>query len=148
MTGDLSGFRDAVAAAGIKPPKEIVADGKIHRFASNGNRNDDSGWYLLFDDGLPAGVFGDWRSGLKQSWCSRRDQDMSPQDRTLHRRRMEDAKRQREDEPQRQRSEEDGHGRVVAALQLHLHVAAKSGLFKERGHQDHHGEQGQYGGRR
>jgi putative DNA primase/helicase len=54
-------FRDAIQAAGLTPPEVIDADGKLHRFASNGKRGDTAGWYVLHDDGILAGSFGDWR---------------------------------------------------------------------------------------
>lgn len=54
-------FRDAMAGAGLPVPDTIHDDGKLHRFSSNGQRGDDSGWYVLHSDGVPAGVFGDWR---------------------------------------------------------------------------------------
>ena len=37
-------FRAAIVAAGLTPPEDIHADGKLHRFPSNGQRGDDSGW--------------------------------------------------------------------------------------------------------
>jgi hypothetical protein len=61
-------FRDAIHAAGLVPPSDIEADGKLRRFSSNGKKADDAGWYLLHDDGVPAGSFGDWRTGITQTW--------------------------------------------------------------------------------
>ncbi len=61
-------FRDAIRASGLTPPNVIEADGKLHRFASNGKPNDGAGWYILYGDDIPAGSFGDWRTGLKQKW--------------------------------------------------------------------------------
>lgn len=63
-------FQGAIAAAGLTPPDSIIADGKIHRFSTNGKRSDDAGRYVLHLDGLPAGWFGDYRTGLNQTWCS------------------------------------------------------------------------------
>jgi len=54
-------FREAIRAAGLEPPEVIEADGKLHRFSSNGRRGDSAGWYVLHCDGIPAGSFGDWR---------------------------------------------------------------------------------------
>ena len=61
---------DAMRAAGLEPPNEIQMDGKIHRFRSGtkgtgGNHGDKPGWYLIFGDGIPAGRFGCWRSGVE-----------------------------------------------------------------------------------
>ncbi len=70
MRDTIEQFRDAILAAGIEPPKNIVADGKIHRFSSSGNRNDAAGWYVLHLDGPPAGAFGDWRTNINETWCA------------------------------------------------------------------------------
>jgi putative DNA primase/helicase len=63
-------FQGAITAAGLTPPDSIIADGKIHRFSTNGKRSDIAGRYVMHLDGLPAGWFGDYRTGLSQSWCS------------------------------------------------------------------------------
>lgn len=39
-----SALRDRIAAEGLTPPTEIIHDGELHRFSSNGNYGDDSGW--------------------------------------------------------------------------------------------------------
>ncbi|HYF60779.1 MAG TPA: DUF927 domain-containing protein [Burkholderiaceae bacterium] len=57
-------FRDAIRKAGLTPPDVIEADGQLHRFSSNGRRGDDAGYYVLYVDNVPAGHFGDWRTGL------------------------------------------------------------------------------------
>lgn len=64
MNHPIEQFRDAMLAAGLTPPAEIYDDGKLHRFASNGRHGDDSGWYVLHSDGVPAGAFGCWREGF------------------------------------------------------------------------------------
>lgn len=63
-------FKLAIAAAGLTPPDTLIADGKIHRFAPNGKRGDDAGWYILHLDNIPAGSFGNWREGRTETWCS------------------------------------------------------------------------------
>jgi len=63
-------FQGAITAAGLTPPETIIADGKIHRFSTNGKRSDDAGWYILHLDNIPAGRFGNWREGRSESWCS------------------------------------------------------------------------------
>lgn len=47
FSGAREAFRSAIAATGITPPADVIPDGKIHRFASNGERGDDAGWYVL-----------------------------------------------------------------------------------------------------
>ena len=70
MIGPIDLFKLAIASAGLTPPDNIIADGKIHGFTTNGKRSDDAGRYVLHLDGLPAGWFGDYRTGLSQPWCS------------------------------------------------------------------------------
>lgn len=107
----LDAFRQAIERAGLTPPVPIIADGTLHRFASNGDRADDAGWYVLYGDGLPAGSFGDWRSGLKQNWCVKSDRQMSATEREEYRTRLERA-RQHRDADERLRH-------VDAALRAH-----------------------------
>jgi putative DNA primase/helicase len=66
MSADLfAEFRTAMLKAGITPPDSVIADGELHRFATNGKASDDAGWYVLYVDGLPAGAFGDFRTGAE-----------------------------------------------------------------------------------
>lgn len=67
MSDFISEFRTAMADAGFTYSGEIVADKKIHRFKPE-DAKDECCWYKLHPDGLPAGVFGDWRTGFKQNW--------------------------------------------------------------------------------
>ena len=104
-TGDaIDQFRAAMVAAGLTPPDSIEADGKLHRFASDGRRGDDSGWYVLHLDGLPAGEFGCWRSVIKQTWHAKSGRTFTPEERRQHRERIEAMRRQRQaDEAERHR---------------------------------------------
>ena len=63
-------FQGAISGAGLTPPDTIIADGKIHRFSTNGKGGDDAGWYILHLDNIPAGSFGNWREGRSETWCS------------------------------------------------------------------------------
>jgi putative DNA primase/helicase len=85
-------FRAAIVATGIEPPKTIVADGNIHRFSTNGNRNDDAGWYVLHLDDLPAGAFGDWRTNINERWCAASDTLLTAEQRAELQRFYESAK--------------------------------------------------------
>ncbi|MEN9396215.1 MAG: hypothetical protein RLZ81_745 [Pseudomonadota bacterium] len=99
----LAAFSDAIRAAGLTPPDVIEADGELHRFSSSGRRGDESGWYVLRLDGVPAGSFGCWRSDISQPWSSKTANEMTPAEREAHRQRIKAMKKQREaDEAQRQ----------------------------------------------
>lgn len=96
-------FRAAMLAAGLTPPDEIQADGTLHRFSTSGKARDDSGWYVLHGDGIPAGAFGCWREGFTQQWCSKSPDTMTQAEREAHRQRVKAMRQQREiDTAQRQ----------------------------------------------
>jgi len=95
MVDALSNFRDAIRAAGLEPP-DYIEPGRLHRFPGNGKRpSNRAGWCLLFHDGL-GGCFGDWSSGLSETWQARRDKPYSQTERGAFARRVEAAKQQAE----------------------------------------------------
>jgi putative DNA primase/helicase len=98
MNNPIDQFRLAIAAAGLTPPTEIIDDGKIHRFSTGGKSIKKNGWYTLHTDGIPAGVFGDWREGFTQIWCNKVDKSMTEAERLAHRERVKVMQHQREDE--------------------------------------------------
>lgn len=101
----LDQFCAAICNAGLIPPEVIESDGRLHRFASNGKPNDDAGWYVLHDDGIPAGVFGDWRTDVSVTWRAEIDRELSPQEKAVHRSRVEAMRRAREAEDARRTAE-------------------------------------------
>ena len=113
MTATLNAFREAIGGAGLTPPETILADGKIHRFPTNGDPDDDSGWYVLFSDGLPAGSFGDWRLDLKQNWCAKPDRHLTATERAAYRARCEAARQQRDAEACQRHAEAAAHARAI-----------------------------------
>lgn len=102
---NLEQFRAAIRSAGLEPPSTIEADGKLRRFASNGKRGDDAGWYVLHGDGIPAGSFGDWRLGLSQSWRADSGRTLTPAEDAAHRAKVEAMRREREAEEVRRKAE-------------------------------------------
>ncbi len=84
MLEPIEHFRMAIAAAGMEPPGHVVADGAIHRFSSNGTPGDDAGWYALHTDGIAAGAFGCWRTGLQSTWCARAETAMTRSEQLAH----------------------------------------------------------------
>lgn len=44
-------FQSAIAAAGLPSPELVQGDGKLYRYSTNGKRGDQSGWFVLHDDG-------------------------------------------------------------------------------------------------
>ncbi len=37
MSDPIQEFKTAIAGAGLVPPDDVIADGKLHRFSSDGN---------------------------------------------------------------------------------------------------------------
>jgi phage/plasmid primase-like uncharacterized protein len=104
----VSEFREAIAAAGLTPPIQIIGDGKVHRFSTNDKATDDAGWYVFHDDEFPGGVFGDHRSGAEGKYQFRNghDKTMSPGAMAGYRQRISERQTAR------------------AAEQAHLHAEA------------------------
>jgi len=96
MSDPIEHFRLDIEAAGLKAPDSINPDGRIHRFSTNGKRGDDSGWYVLHTDGIAAGAFGCWRSGLQSTWCAKSDKAMTVAEREVYRQRIKAMQVERE----------------------------------------------------
>lgn len=97
MYDALSNFCDAIRASGLEPP-DAIEPGRLHRFPGSGKRpSNRAGWCLLFDDGR-GGCFGDWSTGITETWQAKRDKPFSRAERAAFARRVEKAKRQAETE--------------------------------------------------
>ena len=97
MTDAGSQFRDVIRGAGLTPP-DVVEPGKLHRFPGGGKRHGNTaGWCIFFEDGL-GGCFGDWSSGLSETWQATRDKPYSKAERAALSRRIAATKRQAEAE--------------------------------------------------
>jgi putative DNA primase/helicase len=96
-------FKGAMRAHGLNPP-EIIEPGRIQRFSTNGKRSDDAGWCELFED-LRGGVFGDFRSGLSETWQAQREKPFTSAEREAFRQRCEVERRAREAEEARRHAE-------------------------------------------
>lgn len=91
MIGPLSQFQNAVQATGLIPP-DVIEPGKLQRFPGRGKpRGNRAAWCILFDDGL-GGAFGDWSTGLSESWQARRERAWSPVERATFARRVAQAR--------------------------------------------------------
>lgn len=105
-------LQDAMRAEGLDPPAKISLDGKLHRF-NTGKRQDLSAWYIAFGDGIPAGRFGDWRSGTEKTWRAKLTRPFSAAEEITFSRRMSEAKATRDAELERTREVASG---VVDAI--------------------------------
>lgn len=63
-------IQEKMMGFGITPPTEIIYDGGIHRFKTNGDKEKNS-WYIAFDnDKFQSGAFGCWRRNINETFCS------------------------------------------------------------------------------
>ena len=94
-------LKEAMINAGIEPPDQILFDGKIHRFRSgtNGKKaGDKTGWYVAFNDGVPAGRFGCWRADIEMNFRADIGRQISSAEEMMLARQMAEARKAREEE--------------------------------------------------
>jgi len=92
-------FKDAMRESGIILTDEVIADGKIHRFHIDGDKPGSlNGWYVLYEDSLPAGAFGSWKLGISQTWCSKSSGRLSTSERRILRGQIVSARKQEVDQ--------------------------------------------------
>jgi len=108
MSSHIADFHQAIEAAGLEAPGQIVDDGALHRFGK-----DKACWYALHGDGVPAGAFGDWRAGLQSTWCAKSDSAMTAQELADHRQRVQALRAQRDADL---RATQQQAGETAAAL--------------------------------
>jgi phage/plasmid primase-like uncharacterized protein len=98
-------LKDAINAAGLEPPDDILMDGKIHRFKSGTKGKpgiDKPGWYVAFPDGIPAGRFGCWRAGIEVTWRADVGRKLTQIEEMSHLKRLSEAKAARDAALERQ----------------------------------------------
>lgn len=96
MNDAIEQFRREIEAAGLPLPARIEADGRLHRFSTNGKHGDDSGWYVLYPDGVAAGSFGCWRAALSQKWRAHIRRELNATEKQANRERMDAMKAARD----------------------------------------------------
>lgn len=90
-------FAKALEDFGLDVDGGVIADGKIHRCRTQGDRKRrKTGWYVLYLDNVPAGAYGDYRvSDEPTTWCAKSAHELTDQELAENRRRMDEARRQR-----------------------------------------------------
>ncbi|MCP3942587.1 MAG: AAA family ATPase [Desulfobacteraceae bacterium] len=68
-------------------PGGIIQDGILHRFGKN-----KSCWYVFFPGEICGAGFGNWRSGLKETWCSVSESTLTYEQRQKYKEDMERAR--------------------------------------------------------
>lgn len=84
-------FGDAIKAAGLIPP-DTIEPGRFYRFNGEGKSGGNAaGWCKLFADGI-GGTFGDWSTGLSETWQADRNKPMTTTERDEWRRQIAEAR--------------------------------------------------------
>lgn len=92
---DAQHFREAIQAYDLTPPEHIEPD-KFYRFPGQGKgQSNEAGWCKLFPDGM-GGVFGDYSTGLSESWQAKREKPHSASEREVFKRQTAEARQQAE----------------------------------------------------
>lgn len=74
----VTSFQAEMNQQGITPPQEIHADGQLYRFNIEGDKpHSKNGWYVLYSDGIPCGIFGSWKRGIHCKWSAKNKENMS-----------------------------------------------------------------------
>lgn len=75
---------------------EPIADGTLRRFDDpEGKPNNRACWYVLHSSGLPAGAYGNWRTGFQSTWCASTQQTTTPEERERAQAVLRQAREQR-----------------------------------------------------
>lgn len=150
MNDIIEDFKNAMRDYGITPPKQIQADGQLHRFKNEGDKSANS-FYTLHLDGIAAGNFGCWKLGINQNWCSKSEQEFTPEERAAYREQCEKAKQQAEAEREKRYQEAARtaqtiyKGMTTDNVEMHPYAQnkgidgialVKRGEWKQRGWQD------------
>ncbi|MDD2388505.1 MAG: AAA family ATPase [Desulfobacterales bacterium] len=99
MQDTIEALRAAMLENGISCQTEIIPDDELHRFKPE-DRNNPDAWYVLHLDGIPAGSYGDWKTGASFTWCEKNQSEMTQPERAEYTRHIE-AQKQRRDAEQK-----------------------------------------------
>ena len=97
-------FLSAMNTAGLKFQGPIIADGVLHRFKANDDRNPNS-FYALHLDGIAAGHFGCFKRGIKETWCAVGSNELTEAERAERDRRWREQQQARDAEKRRYQAE-------------------------------------------
>jgi putative DNA primase/helicase len=100
-------FRRVLSEAGLAPG-EVIADGTLHRCPTTDKPTARDGWYVLHPDPPESGAFGNWRTGVSDTWTATEERTLTPQEREHLRLRVE------ADRKARQKAEQERHAEAAA----------------------------------
>ena len=115
-TLDITAIRRASEQKGLVLPDNMLP-GRIVRFPGIGKTNGNkSGWAWLSEDGAAA-AFGDWATGLSETWQAARSNAMTPTEQAAHTRRIAELRRVRAN-PQLLEADKDAEYAAVIEIDL------------------------------
>jgi putative DNA primase/helicase len=82
--------------SGITTREKLIPDGKLHRFHIEGHKpKSKNGWFVFHSDEPQSGAFGDYKTGVNDTWTGKTVARMTDAEREVLRVRMEKAKQER-----------------------------------------------------
>ena len=93
-------FRSAMADRGLTVTENILADGELHKIKVADDHSINS-WYILHADGRANGMFGCYKRGFTETWCSTEFSKLTAEERQSINERFARAKRQADEQRQR-----------------------------------------------
>lgn len=104
LTEILSHFQADLKAQGLLP-KEIVADGQIHRCPVEGKPHGSDGAYILHPDAPASGWWLNWRTGESGNWSTKEEGSLSPAEKRALQARIEACRHARQEEEAKRHAE-------------------------------------------
>ena len=106
FTDAVSAFRAEAESVLGAIPGHIHPDGELHRFRTEQDKRGQlSGWYVLHLDGVPAGIYGDWKKGFSRTWCAVDRNSLPPAERLAMERHIQEQKAKAEQQRESDRQE-------------------------------------------
>jgi putative DNA primase/helicase len=124
-------FRAAMREHDLELRGELNADGKLHRFKPVGSKSSsEPGWYVLHADDPASGAFGNWKTGLSETWTAKRGSELTAAERAELKLRIERDRKAREEEAECMRArarEKAAHlwGKAHEPSSAHPYLKAK-----------------------
>jgi putative DNA primase/helicase len=83
-------FKSAMSQAGLNCPSTPIADGAIHRFKQDGDK-DTPCWYVLhiINDKLAFSAFGCCKRDIKEKWCNRTINTLTAGEKTIYKQKQD-----------------------------------------------------------
>ena len=92
--------------------RDSLPDAGLQRFKVNGDNGKNS-WYVLYTDGIAAGSFGNWKTGLSERWCAKNSDELSENERTERDRKWKQQQQERKSDQQRQQDKSAAHAALI-----------------------------------